>query len=373
MPRRKAPALLSLPSIRYDGRRDHEGGEERVRSPTIKDVAEKAGVSLKTVSRVINNEPSVHERTREKVQRAIDALGYQPDPSARSLRGTRAWAIGLVYDNPNAHYVISMQNGVLSVCRERGFGLQIHPCDSTSPTLVEELCELVRRSRLAGLVLAPPMSEQKALIETLAAEKIPFVRIISARKDPKDGYPCVFVDDRDAAYAITEHLIQLGHHRIGFLWGGKHHRSSPERYQGYEDALRAYGMPLDNELVVEGDYSFDDGFRGARKLLALEHRPTAIFGSNDEIAAGVLAAAKSGGIDVPWELSIAGFEDSPFSKQSWPALTTARQATTDIGRHATRRLIAELEREAHGIAGEISNEGFSPELVVRGSTAPIRK
>ncbi len=344
-----------------------------MRSPTIKDVAERAGVSLKTVSRVINNEPSVHARTRDKVQRAIDALDYQPDPSARSLRGARAWALGLVYDNPNAHYVIAMQNGALSVCRERGFGLQIHPCDSSSPQLAEQLCELVRRSRLAGLVLAPPMSEQPDLIRTLSEQNIPFVRIISARRDPEDGYPCVFVDDRDAAYAITEHLIQLGHHRIGFLWGGKEHRSSPERYQGYEDALRDYGMPIDRELVVEGDYSFDDGFRGARKLLALKDRPTAIFGSNDEIAAGVLAAARSGGIDVPWELSIAGFEDSPFSKQSWPALTTARQATEDIGRHATQRLIAELQRDANGSNDPIANEGFSPELVVRGSTAPLRK
>jgi LacI family transcriptional regulator len=341
-----------------------------LRSTTIKDVAERAGVSLKTVSRVINNEPSVHARTREKVQREIDLLGYQPDPSARSLRSTRAYAVGLVYDNPNAHYVINLQRGVLSVCRASGYGLQIHPCDSTSPKLADELCELVRRSRLAGLVLAPPMSEQAELIRTLSAAKIPFMRIISARKDPQDGYPCVYVDDRDAAYAITEHLIQLGHSRIGFLWGSRDHRSSPERYQGYEDALKDYGIPLDRKLILPGDYTFDDGFRGARKLLALKDRPSAIFGSNDEIAAGVLAAAHSDGIQVPYELSIAGFEDSPFSKQSWPALTTARQATEEIARHAAQRLITDLQRDANGEPLISVNEGFSPELVVRGSTAP---
>ena len=342
----------------------------RLRSATIKDVAERAGVSLKTVSRVINNEPSVHARTRDKVQREIDALGYQPDPSARSLRSTRAYAVGLVYDNPNAHYIINMQRGVLSVCRTSGFGLQIHPCDSASPKLAEELCELVRRSRLAGLVLAPPMSEQPELIRTLTEAKIPFMRIISARQDPQDGYPCVFVDDRDAAYAITEHLIQLGHQRIGFLWGGREHRSSPERYQGYEDALKDYGIALDRKLILPGDFTFDDGFRGARKLLALKDRPTAIFGSNDEIAAGVLAAAHSDGINVPYELSIAGFEDSPFSKQSWPALTTARQATEEIARHAAKRLIDDLQRAANGEPLSTINEGFRPELVVRGSTAP---
>ncbi|MDQ6647983.1 MAG: LacI family DNA-binding transcriptional regulator [Pseudomonadota bacterium] len=341
-----------------------------MRSSTIKDVAERAGVSLKTVSRVINNEPSVHARTREKVQREIDALGYQPDPSARSLRSTRAYALGLVYDNPNAHYIINLQRGVLSVCRSSGFGLQIHPCDSSSPTLADELCTLAQRSRLAGLVLAPPMSEQPELIRALTEAKVPFMRIISARKDPEDGSPCVYVDDRDAAYAITEHLIQLGHQRIGFLWGGRGHRSSGERYHGYEAALKDYGIALDRKLIVPGDYTFDDGFRGARKLLARKDRPTAIFGSNDEIAAGVLAAAHSDGLQVPYELSIAGFEDSPFSKQSWPALTTARQATEDIARHAALRLIGDLQREANGEPPKHGNEGFTPELVVRGSTGP---
>ncbi|WP_123770227.1 LacI family DNA-binding transcriptional regulator [Vulcaniibacterium tengchongense] len=341
-----------------------------MRRPTIKDVAERAAVSLKTVSRVINDEPSVQARTRDRVQQAIAELGYQPDPSARSLRSAQPYALGLVYDNPNPYYVIAVQNGVLSVCRETGYGLQIHPCDSSSPNLAQELIGLVRYSRLAGLVLAPPMSERHALVEELVAHGVRLVRIVSAASDPQDGSACVFVDDRDAAYDITEHLIQLGHARIGFLWGGKSHGSSWERYKGYEDALRDYGIALDPELVVEGDYSFDDGFRGARRLLALPRPPTAIFGSNDEIAAGVLAAAKSSGLNVPYDLSIAGFEDSPFSKQSWPALTTAKQATEEIARHAARRLLQEIREQP--ARKPLANEGFSPELVVRGSTAPPR-
>jgi LacI family transcriptional regulator len=341
-----------------------------VQRPTIKDVAKRAKVSLKTVSRVINNEPAVLPRTRDKVLRAVEQLDYQPDLSARSLRSAQSFALGVVYDNPNAYYVISVQNGVLSVCRDTGFGLQIHPCNSASPDLAHELVDLVRRSRLAGLVLAPPMSERMELIRFLAANQIKLVRILSAAEDPRDGFPCVYVDDRDAAYDITEHLIQLGHQRIGFLWGGKSHRSSPERFKGYESALKDYGIALNNRLIVHGDYSFDDGFRGARKLLALREPPTAIFGSNDEIAAGVLAAAKSSGLEVPYDLSIAGFEDSPFSKQSWPALTTAKQATEEIARQATLRLIAELKREPSAAA--IENKGFSPELVIRGSTGPLR-
>ncbi len=334
---------------------------------TIKDVAARAQVSLKTVSRVINDESGVHASTREKVKRAVAELGYQPDNSARSLRTAQSYAIGLLYDNPNPYYVIAMQNGVLSVCRETGYGLQIHPCNSNADNLGKQIIDLVQQSRLAGIVLAPPMSERQPLVDELVDAGVRLVRIVSATSDPQGGSACVYVDDRDAAYDITEHLIQLGHQRIGFLWGGKSHGSSWERYKGYEDALRDYGIEADADLVVEGDYAFDDGFRGARRLLALPQRPTAIFGSNDEIAAGVLAAARSSGFDVPFDVSVAGFEDSPFSKQSWPALTTAKQPTEDIARHAARRLLGEIRDQPHAAT---PNDGFNPQLVVRGSTAP---
>lgn len=346
--------------------------EKSMRRATIKDVAERAKVSLKTVSRVINNEPSVMQATRARVLRAIAELDYEPDPAARNLRTGTTLVIGLVYDNPNPYHIIGVQNGVLAACRETGFGLQIHPCDSSSPLLAEELADWVQRSRLAGLVLTAPMSERRDLVAALTARGIKLVRIIAATADPQDG-ACVFVDDREAAYEITEHLIQLGHQRIGFLWGGSSHRSSGERHAGYEAALRDYGIPHDKHLVVQGDYTFDDGFRGARRLLALREPPTAIFGSNDEIAAGVLAAAKSAGMNVPYDLSIAGFEDSPFSRQSWPPLTTAKQATEDIARHAARLLIAQLRSDAYDDAPlQLQNQGFVPQLIVRGSTAPMR-
>ena len=344
-----------------------------MRRPTIKDVAERAKVSLKTVSRVINNEPSVMQGTRARVLHAIAELDYEPDVTARNLRSGTPFVIGLVYDNPNPYHIIGVQNGVLAACRETGFGLQIQPCDATSPLLVEELVEFVKRSRLAGLVLTAPMSENMELVNALAARDVALVRIIAATEDPNDGHLCVYVDDRDAAYEITEHLIQLGHQRIGFLWGGLAHKSSTERYAGYEQALQDYGITLDKHLVIPGDYTFDDGFRGARRLLALREPPTAIFGSNDEIAAGVLAAATSTGMNVPYDLSIAGFEDSPFSRQSWPPLTTAKQATEDIARQAARLLIAGMRQDAYDDHPAVMhNQGFAPQLVVRGSTAPMR-
>ncbi|MBW8811247.1 MAG: LacI family DNA-binding transcriptional regulator, partial [Lysobacter sp.] len=224
-----------------------------MRRPTIKDVAELAQVSLKTVSRVINDESGVRARTRARVHEAIAELEYRPDPSARSLRSAQPYALGVVYDNPNPYYIISVQNGVLAACRETGYGLQIHPCDSSSPLLAADLIDLVQGARLAGLVLAPPMSERKELVAELVAHGIRLVRIVSAAEDPKDGSPCVWVDDRDAAYDITEHLIQLGHQRIGFLWGGKSHLSSWERYKGYAQALADYGIVEDENLVLPGD------------------------------------------------------------------------------------------------------------------------
>ncbi|HHW4683233.1 MAG TPA: LacI family DNA-binding transcriptional regulator, partial [Xylella sp.] len=158
-----------------------------MRRPTIKDVAERADVSLKTVSRVINNEPSVMQATRTRVLRAVADLNYEPDPSARSLRNGTPFVIGLVYDNPNPHHIIRIQNGVLAACRETGFGLQIHPCDSTSPMLVDELVEWVQRSRQAGLVVTAPMSECPALMAGLIACGIKCVRIMAATEDPGDG------------------------------------------------------------------------------------------------------------------------------------------------------------------------------------------
>lgn len=333
---------------------------------TLQDVARRAGVSPKTVSRVVNGEVPVRGETRERVLRAVAELDYRPNLFARGLSGARSYAVGLVYDNPNAYYIIAAQQGALAACDELGFGLQIHPYDSSGSNLAEKLLDFVQRSRLAGLVLTQPVSERRPALRALTARGIPLVRITSASENPDDGFPCVYVDDCRAAYEITAHLIQLGHARIGFLRGGKLHSASAERFKGYKRALREYRIAMEEELIVDGDYVFDDGFRGARRLLNLANPPTAIFGSNDEIAAGVLAAVRSAGLHVPFDVSIAGFEDSPFSRHSWPSITTARQRADVIIEHATRILVARIRGQ------EVENEGFCPELVVRGSTAPPR-
>lgn len=335
---------------------------------TIKDVAKLAGVSFKTVSRVINKEMSVGQELQEKVWKAVKELNYQPNLSARLLRGT-ASSIGFIYDNPNSNYVIEMQRGILGECRRQGYELVIHPCDAKADDLLEEIIGMVDRSRVGGLVLTPPMSEMPEVLAALSKRKVKFIRILSGIKPPDDKTPCVFIDDRTAAYRITQYLIDLGHKAIAFLGGDEAHKSSSERYEGYKAALKDNKIPLDKKLVVNGEYSFESGVKRTRQLLAAPVKPTAVFACNDEIAAGTLFAARIQGFDVPHQLSIVGFEDSPFSRQAWPNLTTAQQPNSTIAQRATELLI-ETIRQSTSSSHKVESQGFYPELIVRDSTCP---
>lgn len=336
--------------------------------PTIKDVAKLAGVSFKTVSRVINNEGTVGEKLQKQVWKAVEELNYQPNLSARGLRGGAA-SIGFVYDNPNSNYIMDMQGGILSECRQQGFELVIRPLDTRNADVLQEVLDMVHRSHVGGLVLTPPLSEDPEILDAIAAHSIPFVRIVSGSMPPDEKSPCVYIDDRTAAHHLTQHLIDLHHRDIAFLGGDEEHKSSGERLQGYRDALEANGLTPDPGHILPGHYSFESGVERTRRLLASDHnRPTAVFACNDEIAAGTLFAARIMGLDVPAQLSIVGFEDSPFSRQAWPNLTTAAQPTGTIAQRATALLIESLRARAKK-AQTVESEGFFPQLVVRDSTA----
>ncbi len=336
---------------------------------TIKDVAKQAGVSFKTVSRVINREPSVSEELQERVWKAIEELNYQPNMSARQLRGASSF-IAFIYDNPNSHYVIEMQHGILAECKRNGFELLIHPVAAEDTAVVDELLQVANNSHVAGLVLTPPFSESREVIDALTAKSVPFVRIIAGDPEPDGLGPRVYVDDYRAAYKITQYLIGLGHREIGFLGGEEEHRSSVERLEGYKAALAANDIEPEEQFIVPGQYNFDSGAERSRQLLARGERPTAIFACNDEIAAGALFAARIKHVPVPQQLSIVGFEDSPFSRQSWPKLTTAHQPNGDIAASAARLLIESIRSTRRGGEDMPKHLGFKPELVVRDSTCP---
>ncbi|MCL2917555.1 LacI family DNA-binding transcriptional regulator [Shewanella litorisediminis] len=331
---------------------------------TINDVAKYAGVSIKTVSRVTNNEPSVKQATIDKVNEAIKALNYQPNLAARNLAGTKSYVIGFIYDNPNAYYIIDMQNGILSACRDKGYELLIHPCDATADTICEELTALVKHARLAGLVLTPPLSEDPKILAALDDIDAHYVRIIAGDRNKESCGLTVLVNDRHGAVSITQHLIDLGHKDIAFISGDEQHESTKERFAGFCDALSLNKITLNPGFVVEGQYSFESGVEGAKRLLAMTPRPTAIVACNDEIAAGALFVARLQGVDIPRDISIVGFEDSPFSRQTWPKLTTVHQPNQKIAQVATELLIANRKEQRLDSA-----RVFTPEPVVRDSSS----
>ncbi|WDE07213.1 LacI family DNA-binding transcriptional regulator [Thalassomonas viridans] len=332
---------------------------------TINDVAKHAGVSIKTVSRVMNNEPSVRQSTREKVQATVAELNYQPNLAARNLAGTKSYSIAYVYDNPNAYYVIDMQNGILSACRKQGFELLIHPCDAKKDNITDEVMAMVKQSRVAGLVLTPPFSEMPEFVARISELDVKLVRIMSGDLAPDNLSPCIMVNDHDAALSITEHLIDLGHKDIAFIAGGAGHKSTVERLNGYKQALANHNMPVNPDLIIDGEYSFESGVEGAKQLMQGQVKPTAIFSCNDEIAAGALFSARLMGLDIPGQLSIAGFENSPFSRQTWPRLTTAHQPNEQIAENAANLLIAQTRNQ--GEQNPVNQ--YTPQLLVRDSTA----
>ena len=335
---------------------------------TINDVAKLSGVSIKTVSRVMNKEPSVRQLTREKVQAAVKELNYQPNLAARNLAGTKSFTIAYVYDNPNAYYIIDMQEGILSACRQQGFELLINPCDSQQENITEDIIDTIKHARVAGLVLTPPFSERPEFVKRIIDLDIKVVRIMSGDVAPDELSPCVMVNDRDAAQTITQHLIDLGHTKIGFIAGGAEHMSTIERYKGYRRALKANNIEFNKNLIIEGEYSFESGVNGAKQLMSekftQDERPTAIFSCNDEIAAGALFAARLMNINIPEKLAIAGFENSPFSRQTWPKLTTADQPNKQIAHDAASLLISQIRKQKR--KNETSQ--YVPQLIIRDST-----
>ncbi|MGO2370759.1 MAG: LacI family DNA-binding transcriptional regulator [Pseudoalteromonas prydzensis] len=337
---------------------------------TINDVARLAGVSMKTVSRVINKEPSVRKKTYDIVMEAVNELNYQPNLAARNLAGTSSFTVGLVYDNPNAYYVIDMQNGVLSRCKDEGYELVIHPCTYTDANMEADFITMIKRSRLAGLVLTPPLSEQSSITNLLDELNIHYVRVLSGRPTDDDQDTCIYVNDYKAAYEITTHLLTHGHKNIGFICGDKEHKSTSERLEGYKAALADHNTQFNSEFVYDGKYSFESGVEGAKALLANDNKLaiTAILGGNDEMAAGALFASRLMGIAIPEQLSITGFEDSPFSRQTWPKLTTAHQANDVISQHAARLLFTKT-RGARNQDKDIITS-FTPSIVIRESSGP---
>jgi LacI family transcriptional regulator len=333
---------------------------------TIRDVAAQAKVSIKTVSRVINNVTTVKPHTREKVLRVIRRLDYHPNPSARGLSGSRSFQIGLLYDRSCDYYATSVLAGVLETCRAAQYQVIMQPCDYRSPSLVEEVERNVKQSRAAGVILTPPLSDLAVLLNSFKRHRIPYVRIAPA--EHSDNQRTVYTNDRESSARMTEHLAALGHTRIGFIIGNPDHAAVADRYKGYLDGLANCGLEVDRKIIAQGFNSHASGMQCARKLLNVpdNERPTAIFASNDEMAAGVLAVAHSLGLGVPDDLSVAGFDDMPLASQVWPALTTIRQPISAMSAKAADLLLRQLRGEPEDDTAHV----LESSVTFRQSTGP---
>jgi LacI family transcriptional regulator len=333
--------------------------------PTINDVARLAGVSKKTVSRVINQSPFVKDETRDKISKIIADIGFVPDPQARGLAFRKSFLIGLIYDNPNPQYVVNMQLGMLDAMRGSGYELVVHPCNRGNPTFLADFRRFIERQKLSGVVLTPSVSEDERVKDVLEELGCAYIRVASAPVD--EPAHMIISNDRLGGRAAARHLADLGHTRLGFISGPSSFRSSHERRSGFEEELIERGLKLPDKFVMQGAYTFESGISCAAELLKRSPRPTAIFAANDEMAAGVLHAARRANLDVPRDLSVVGFDDFQIASSVWPPLTTVRTPTREIGRMAAQKLMGldAAKEHARQAAGETS-----PALVVRESTGP---
>jgi LacI family transcriptional regulator len=333
------------------------------RPATIIDVAREAGVSFKTVSRVLNGESNVRDQTRERVISAVKTLDYHTNHNARNLRTRQSRIICLLHANPSRNYIGDVHLGALQRCQTEGYSLITEDCSASSGGVLA----LQSGNRLAGAILTPPLSDDPDLIQQLRDHGVPFVRIApSASVEPGRD---VAIDDRAAAHDMTQYLIGLGHRRIGFIRGAPAHDQTGLRFEGYKAALEQAGIPFDPDLVTEGDFTFDSGTAAADRLLDLPERPTAIFASNDDMAAGVIAACYRRRIEIPRDLSVAGFDDTPLASTISPSLTTIYQPSREQAFEAIGLLLEEIAAPSETPQRQL----LDYRMVPRASTAPPRK
>ena len=331
------------------------------RAITIDDVADRAGVSAKTVSRVLNNEPNVRATKREIVMKAARDLGYRPNPAARSLAGAKSFLLAHLHDNPVPEYVSAVNTGIYEACRAQGYFLLPEPVDRSRPDFLDRLQQFLMTSRADSVVLSPPLCDDERVISLLEDTETDYASL--SPSEAREGVATVRMDDRLAAKDIVKHLISLGHTRIALISGPESGNAAAGRRHGYVDALSEAGLEIDHHAIITGDYSLRSGLEAARFLLARPKPPTAIFAANDDMAVGAMTAIMAAGLSIPKDISVAGFDDTRLASAVWPALTTIRQPVAEMAKRAAERLMASDD-------GDASDDVFQFELVVRQSTGP---
>lgn len=330
---------------------------------TIRDVARLAGCSIKTVSRVINDEPYVTEETRVKVQNAIRTAGYAPNISAKRLAENKSYMVCILMYPGFYQAASEMLTRIMDVGYEENYDILIQPYFPLHSRSRHKLVNMINEHRIDGFVITPPLDADEFVSDLLVTYKVPQVQINPFQRT--ETIPYVAGDDHQGAYRMTDYLIGLGHRRISFLTGPRNMRANVDRLNGYRAALNDHHLPYEDELVLSSEWTFDGGYTLTKQLFDTSNPPTAIFAGNDEAAYGVINAAQELGLNIPRQLSVCGYDDLGFSKQIWPGLTTVHQPSDEMLELAARLLINLLK----GKPVENPNILIPSHLVVRGSTA----
>jgi LacI family transcriptional regulator len=332
---------------------------------TQADVAKRAGVSIKQVSRVINNENRVSETTRTRVLQAVAELGYTPNLWAQRLARGYSKLIGLCFYDATPTYTTEVLRGMMDVGEQRGYRVSLYRFDPADEREVAGMVAAAGQLQVDGFLLSPPCDNAVAFLAALKQLGVPFVKVTPHDRSDEDAW--VAATDEKGAYDATLHLIRLGHTRIGFIQGPTAHTASWDRLHGFQRALSESGLDAGAELVRQGDWSFDTGLNCARDLLSLPWPPTAIVASCDDEATGAIQAVWERGWRCPQDVSVVGFDDNPVACQVCPPLTTVRQPIYEISATAMGLLIEKLI--PHGSRAE--SVILPTTLVIRRSTAPV--
>ena len=269
--------------------------------------------------------------------------------------------LALLYDNPNKSYLADVQSGIFNACKNTGYNLVIQECDYKSNELKNDIVQFVEDFKIDGLIITPPLSDMAEFLQNLDNYQIEYSVIAPSTLNTESLY--VSSNDYEAAFTLTSQIIKHGHKDIGFIKGHPKHSASHLRFNGYLDAMKSHGIEKNDQWIKQGNFSFKSGFDAGVEIFHSEKIPTAIFASNDSMAAGIMKSAQMKGMKVPNDLSLAGFDDSPIAHQIWPALTTVKQPVEKMAAHAAKILIAKFD----GLAEQTKSKEFKSELIMRES------
>ncbi|QIR15487.1 LacI family DNA-binding transcriptional regulator [Shewanella aestuarii] len=335
----------------------------------IKDVAEQAGVSMMTVSRVLNQDAKVSPKTRDKVMAVVEKMGYRPNVSARRLASGKSFFLGLLYDNPSDAYISQFLLSALHSSRNAGYHLIVEKANDQIDKTITSVKELIEVTQVDGMILLPPLCDNQAIIDVLTHAAIPFVRVAPDTQLALSPYICM--DDYQASFELTEMLIKQGHKKIAHIIGDTKQGVSRLRYQGYLDALRSNQIVVPPEYVEQGSFTYQSGMNAGQNLLSLADRPTAIFAANDDMAAAVISIAQVKGLDIPNDVAIVGFDDTQVAKIVWPNISTVRQPIDEMAQMAISILASTKFEKLNDVSVSELRHVLDFQIIERGSSQLI--